>query len=201
LLFVTAAVIAACGNTSVVGTGDASLDVAVSCTTGQTACNNVCVDTRTSRDHCGACGTVCPGGQVCVAGACAIACPGAQRACNGACVTVETDRANCGACGNACDAGQVCAMGRCGVDCGPTLARCSTSAGDAGVGDAGTSDFCANTQSDNLHCGACNNACAPGSACVAGRCQVSCAPSTTACAGVCRDLQSVSANCGACGYA
>ena len=70
LLFVTAAVIAACGNTSVVGTGDASLDVAVSCTTGQTACNNVCVDTRTSRDHCGACGTVCPGGQVCAAGVC-----------------------------------------------------------------------------------------------------------------------------------
>ena len=33
-------------------------------------CDGECVDTTTDRSHCGACGTTCPNGQLCVAGSC-----------------------------------------------------------------------------------------------------------------------------------
>ncbi|MGC4116259.1 MAG: hypothetical protein QM765_17110 [Myxococcales bacterium] len=46
-----------------------------------------------------------------------------------------------------------------------------------------------------------NVGCAAGQACVNGKCEYSCAAGQTLCAGYCVDLQSSSANCGACGLA
>lgn len=63
LLFALGA-LAACNGESVVGGRDSGAldrptDLGPQCTTGQTACGGVCVDLQGSRDHCGACGTVC----------------------------------------------------------------------------------------------------------------------------------------------
>jgi hypothetical protein len=81
-VFAASVLAAGCTSNSVVGSGmDAGSDV--QCTAGQTACGGACVDPRTSAQHCGACGTACPGGNVCVNGACMQSCPGAQTLCNG----------------------------------------------------------------------------------------------------------------------
>jgi hypothetical protein len=42
----------------------------VPCGAGETMCAGICVNTQTNAMHCGRCGTVCPVGAACVAGAC-----------------------------------------------------------------------------------------------------------------------------------
>src|SRR5687767_12595951 len=55
------------------GNGDASVDVTVpdgdgaACPASQTSCGGKCVITQLDPANCGACGTVCPAGQACVA--------------------------------------------------------------------------------------------------------------------------------------
>lgn len=56
---------------------------------------------------------------------------------------------------------------------------------------------CVDTQSNSLHCGACNNACSTGGTCLAGSCQ--CQAGLQQCGGQCVDLSSDSSNCGQCG--
>jgi Stigma-specific protein, Stig1 len=56
---------------------------------------------------------------------------------------------------------------------------------------------CVDITSDADHCGECDNACAPGLACVDGACQ--CEPGFTDCDGECLDLNFDHANCGGCG--
>jgi hypothetical protein len=56
---------------------------------------------------------------------------------------------------------------------------------------------CVDGQTNPAHCGACENACAPGSTCVAGAC--SCGAGQTRCGGVCVDTKVDVANCGQCG--
>jgi hypothetical protein len=134
---------AGCDGSAVVGIGadggmDAALDV--TCSAGQTTCGGACVDTRSSALHCGACGTACAPGNLCVNGACMPSCPGMQTLCNGnLCVSTGTDRAHCGRCGNVCATGQVCSNGRCDVECAPGLLTCAAASGaDAGIdGGAG----------------------------------------------------------------
>lgn len=58
---------------------------------------------------------------------------------------------------------------------------------------------CVDLDSDQLHCGACGNACDAGEACSAGTCSLTCQNGLTNCGGTCRDLQSDPNNCGACG--
>ncbi len=118
LLAVVATALACSGDTapSDAGRTDATTDLGdstLACATDQMRCGSVCVDLRTSRDHCGACGHPCEGSQLCVGGACQLGCPGAQQACAGQCINPQTDNLNCGACGNACPAGQVCSNGAC----------------------------------------------------------------------------------------
>jgi hypothetical protein len=67
--------------------------------------------------------------------------------------------------------------------------------GDAVV-CAGT---CTNLRSDGANCGACGNACAPGTACSAGTCQVSCGGGLLDCGGDCVDPLSDRQFCGASG--
>ena len=204
------ALVTACANASIVGPAgspDGSMDAAaidaadvtVTCVGATTRCGGRCVDTMTDRANCGACGGTCPDTQICSAGRCTFSCPPGQSLCGGLCSDLQTDLRNCGACGSPCAAGLVCATGRCALECGPTLALCmSVGGGDAGV-DAGTGAFCANTRTDRLNCGACNNQCPPGHACESGVCRVSCPPGQTVCGATCHDLLGDRRNCGACG--
>jgi len=99
--------------------GDASSDAAAvdvappPCPLYQARCNGVCVPVSTDPANCGACGTQCPAGRVCVGGACGERCPGMLSACRGRCVDLQSDSAHCGACGTRCDAGMGCVTGRC----------------------------------------------------------------------------------------
>ncbi len=40
------------------------------CSGGETACGEICVDLASDQQHCGGCGNLCGGGDVCSAGAC-----------------------------------------------------------------------------------------------------------------------------------
>jgi hypothetical protein len=60
---------------------------------------------------------------------------------------------------------------------------------------------CTNTQTDAENCGACNNRCPTGNACMAGVCRVACVAGQTLCAGGCADTLTSNLHCGACGNA
>jgi hypothetical protein len=59
------ALLAACSS------GGAKTETVAVCKGASVACGDGCVDVRSDNQNCGACGTVCGGGDVCVAGACA----------------------------------------------------------------------------------------------------------------------------------
>ncbi|MEZ4408750.1 MAG: fibrinogen-like YCDxxxxGGGW domain-containing protein [Polyangiales bacterium] len=86
-------------------------------------------------------------------------------AANGCETDTQTTAAHCGACGRACalaNAAAGCAAGAC------TVASCASGFADC---DGTAANGCeANTQTSDLHCGACNNACAGGRACASGAC-------------------------------
>ena len=58
-----------------------------------------CVDLRSERSNCGACGNVCDSPE--------------DLCCNGVCTNVVFERRHCGACGNVCAEGEDCCGGRC----------------------------------------------------------------------------------------
>ena len=84
------------------------------CATGTIRCGDTCVQTSTDSNNCGACGSACSGGNVCVGGACV--CPVGQGICGGQCTAVASDPKNCGACGVLCGQNQACNQGVC-QDC------------------------------------------------------------------------------------
>ena len=69
-----------------------------------------CFDLTSTSDHCGACGTQCPTGNICTESQC---CPSGNAYCGGKCVDVSTDPNNCGACGASCPAPAQCTAGKC----------------------------------------------------------------------------------------
>ena len=203
------------------------------CSTGYADCNRLdadgCeTDTRTNALHCGACGNVCPVGQVCTDGACAVPCPPGQTRCGGTCTNTGNDPANCGTCGRTCGTGLLCGGGTCASTCSTGQIICSgacvTSATDnnhcgrcgnrcdagyqctAGVcvltcpaGQTSCGTACANLLTDNSHCGRCGNACGSSERCVAGLCTLVCPSPQVACSGLCTDTSRDPSNCGACG--
>lgn len=168
------------------------------CKGAEIQCGSACVDTSSSADNCGACGTKCGAGEACVAGKCSTTCPGGQDVCGGKCVSKETDNENCGACGTKCGAGEVCSLGKCATSCASSLVTC-----DGESGDGGSGKYCANTQTDNANCGACGAKCASGESCKVGKCELTCATGLDVCTAggksACADLKTDNANCGACG--
>lgn len=139
---------------------DVATDTGPSCNSTQTLCGTTCVDTQSDDANCGACGTVCPTGQTCMAGACA--CASGQMLCGTGsaahCVDTQADNANCGACDTACPAAQTCTSGVCACPAGQTL--CGT----------GSAAQCVNTQTDGANCGACGTTCSSVSTCTTGAC-------------------------------
>ncbi len=98
--------------------------VICTCRVGLTACRTggrtACVDLRTDRSHCGACGNACGGLRPCANGTCGLPpspCRAGLDACAGTCVDTSTDPAHCGGCDRACAEGEECRDGRCGTAC------------------------------------------------------------------------------------
>lgn len=60
---------------------------------------------------------------------------------------------------------------------------------------------CIATDHDPAHCGACDQPCDPGLACLAGACGVACGPGSALCGGACVDTDHDPAHCGACDHA
>jgi hypothetical protein len=123
---------------------DVAMDAGPACPSGQRLCGSACVDTQSNTMNCGACGTVCAGGQTCAMGVCA--CPSGQQLCGAACVDTQSSAMNCGACGMACFGGQLCVTGACRLDCPAPRTVCGT----------GAMMVCVDTARDPNHCGGCD---------------------------------------------
>ena len=160
-------------------------------------CNNNCVapgQPEKQSDQCldGAC--VCGDtGAACTGRLDSVCCPDDDG--GASCHNVQTDVLNCGGCSNAdrdeprdgepdaihrCDPemGNICRLAVCvcgipediGVDPAPCAGgRASTCCAPANPADADLA-VCANLDSDELHCGQCNNPCAKGENCTGGAC-------------------------------
>src|SRR6202041_2487757 len=65
------------------------------CPTGLTNCSGLCVDVANDPDHCGKCGTPCPGdphgAPVCVTSHCTFACDQGWEECAGGCCGTSSD--------------------------------------------------------------------------------------------------------------
>jgi hypothetical protein len=179
---------AACNNNNGPGLNGA-------CPDGQTSCGSICATLQNDINNCGACGTVCPGGQSCVNAQCAVACPSTEIVCGALCVDPKSDNNNCGACNHVCPAGQACGANGCAPTCGPGETLCGTQ--------------CVNLTNSNGNCGACATedagaVCPGGEVCSNSKCQPTCGTGYSTCtpdSGVayCANLDGGDPdNCGAC---
>ncbi len=188
------------------------------CDLGQTYCGDQgCVDTQTSDDNCGACGTICdstpPDGTTpsahtylgCIGGECGQnKCENGWADCDGkpenGCETSMFSATSCGSCTKACDPGQTCRPyqgGKPTCVCPPGKELCG--------------NVCVDTGSDPLNCGACGNDCTLTNAlqngigyCAYGSCRYGCSQGWGDCNGNPQDgceinLDSDPRNCGVCG--
>jgi formylglycine-generating enzyme len=111
----------------------------------------------------------------------AAVCVTGETLCGPACVNLITNSAHCGGCGQTCDlahaAMQRCSASTCTViSCDPAWNNCDA------LNNNGCELSDTALQSNAMHCGRCNNACATGQVCEAGTCvapQRSCRPTTT----------------------
>ncbi|MEZ4394964.1 MAG: hypothetical protein R3A48_28135 [Polyangiales bacterium] len=170
------------------GSGSGDYSVALSfgdCATGQNLCSTACRDLQSDASNCGACGNACPTGQTCNAGVCRVACLMGETLCGSTCVNTASSVTNCGACGTACAAANgtpSCVASACGV------ASCNAGYGNC---DGNAANGCeTNTATSVTHCGACGNACATGTNCVAGACVGGAPPNDLAANAIALDLTS-----------
>jgi hypothetical protein len=172
------------------------------CPAGEVLCGNVCADVASDPANCGACGIVCPAGDVCTSGQCT--CPLGQTLCGGVCVFTAIDLNNCGTCGNVCtvqNGSPSCIGGTCGVGgCFGSFRDC-----DNNVVDGCETDISSNTS----NCGACGSFCfvqngfpvCGGGTCQVGGCNNGFANCDNNPGDGCEvNLSNNSANCGTCGH-
>lgn len=146
--FALVAMVAACGDDSRTGPGNACNPA---CAAGLTCCGGACVATQTRADHCGMCGNVCAAGSTCAAGVCSGgptmdgSVPMTDSSVPSMCTpTCSADERCCGATcfDRAAPAGQLDARGHesflhcngCGLGC--DMARASRCGAPAGGGSA-----------------------------------------------------------------
>ncbi|TVR04116.1 MAG: hypothetical protein EA398_03050 [Deltaproteobacteria bacterium] len=146
-----------------------------------TSCGGVCVDTRSTREHCGQCGVSCRFDQRCVSGFCL--CEQGALECGGVCRDIQSDVEHCGGCDIRCGTLQVCVSGTCRDDCPDGRNVCGNA--------------CVDLQTDALHCGTCDNACPGNQSCASGSC--TCEGDLTACGTQCVDTLTDDTHCGTCG--
>ncbi|KYF71772.1 MXAN_6577-like cysteine-rich protein [Sorangium cellulosum] len=182
LLWLAAAVLA-----SVASCSDGGTTTPPTCVAPLASCDDVCVDTTSSPDHCGACGTTCDDGETCVSGTCA-GCDEGQTACGDGCFDLQSDAAHCGGCNSACEDGETCEDGAC-------------QAGGCAAGRTDCGGVCVDIASSPEHCGRCGNACDEGVVCEDGACQEVCSDGLTDCGGACVSTETSADHCGGCGNA
>jgi len=174
--------------------------------------DNGCETLPSEPNNCGACGNVCsdpqkpcqlqPDGSSYACG-----CPAGMGLCGGffGCQQLEGNDLHCGGCFKACnpngDGGTKptnAYYGCVGTECGHL--KCN---GGYGNCDDDMANGCETALVTNEHCGACNNACAPGQSCLydkeASAYKCLCPPGRTYCDGRCVDLATDDTNCGTCG--
>ena len=177
------------------GDGDTS-----TCDASQKLCDDVCTNTSSDPDHCGACGNACDAGEGCSEGECKrFGCAPGEVECNGSCIDLQRDPEFCGSCTTACDAGEVCSSGSCLTSCPGDQMACN-----------GT---CIDPDTDNQYCGATlctaeagmggasgadeGTNCSGGQMCQAGVCEASCSSGAIVCGDECVDPQKDREFCGA----
>ncbi len=160
------------------GCADDDETTTTGCPAPETSCDDMCVDTSTNANHCGACNNPCGAGEACVDGQCQCA-PGTTP-CSGSCVDTNTDVSNCGQCGTQCAEFKVCTNGEC--ECPEGMATCTSG--------------CADLTSDALNCGQCNISCMSAQSCVDSNC--ACPDGKELCFSECVDTTSDSNYCGDC---
>lgn len=134
----------------------APVDSGPPCGSSETRCGEVCVDTRTSTTHCGACGNVCNETETCAAGACRAPCASPMSTCSGACVDTRSSNEHCGACGRACSMGEVCTMGSCAgaMSCPMGRLDCNSDTSDGcEVNLTASANMCSNAEVLGTFCG------------------------------------------------
>jgi hypothetical protein len=145
-----------------------------SCPEGTDVCGKACVNLKSNRQNCGACGTACAAEKDCVLGKCQVSCGGTSVRCGDKCFDVKGDPLNCGECDKACPTGantvSLCAAGTCQVTCKAPFKDCD------GKPETGCENDVSASKTD---CGTCGNACpatAPNAApvCTAGNCNPNC---------------------------
>jgi hypothetical protein len=158
----------------------------VTCAAGYKDCNGAAndgceVDTQTSVQNCGACGTACSsanGTASCTGGSCSIACNAGFGNCdndartNGCEINTNTNTQHCGGCGTGCNSSNgtaTCSSGNCSINCNSGFGNCDNNARSNGC----EANFATNTS----NCGSCGAACssANGTAtCSSGNCSITC---------------------------
>ena len=180
-----------------------------------TVASNGCeVNSKTDKNHCGNCSTVCAAtgasSTSCNAGACAPVCTGTKIFCsnpqNGCVIESATDAANCGSCGKVCDSSAVahvssnaCLAKVCKPVCASLFADCDSNPGNGCERAVGN---------DKTNCGGCGITCGSANttatSCTAGSCTPTCSPGWKNCgapAAGCNVLLGTTSNCTACGQA
>ncbi|HEY5241456.1 MAG TPA: hypothetical protein VIJ22_08325 [Polyangiaceae bacterium] len=161
--------------------------------------------TMTDKNNCGACGKVCPMGNICVASQCQLPCSSPTQVCPGVpgCFDLTSDDQNCGTCGTQClppPGGSVVATASCTssqcvftcptdagiVDGGGPIVQCSADSGAPG---------CFDLTSSSDHCGSCGTPCEGGATCTQSQC---CPAGDSYCGGTCINVQTDTNNCGGC---
>lgn len=202
-------------------------DRQASCPRGFAFCGNICANTATDPQHCGACDHQCSPIETCLDGMCQTPCEPDETLCDNNCVLTISDPLHCGTCNQVCDQDHFCEDGVCQSDCPEPLlicdelcinptnnldhcGQCNTTCGieescldgictpDCPEGFQKCSEVCTNLQEDILNCGDCGNTCLENQACDFGECIIRCMPEMYICGDICIDLTSNRTHCGEC---
>jgi hypothetical protein len=151
----------------------------ITCNSGFSNCDNDAktngceVNTDTSLQNCGTCGSGCSsanGTASCSAGNCTINCNSGFGNCdnnarsNGCEANFATNTSHCGGCGTGCSSANgtaTCSSGNCSITCNSGFENCDTNARSNGCE--------VNLKTDATHCGTCSTVCS-GLPCTAGVC-------------------------------